>query len=71
MWIDSQAQRESSPLGGLNHLKKKKWKSLIRCESLLWGISSRFPLASHFDSPHSKSASGIYPGPPMCVPCMS
>ena len=29
------------------------------CESFLWGISSRFPLVSHFDLPHSEPIFGL------------
>ena len=36
-------------------------------ESLLWGIPSRFPLASHFDLSGSESILGIFQYPPMCA----
>ena len=36
-------------------------------ESLLWGIPSRFPLASHFDLSCSESILGIFQYPPMCA----
>ena len=36
-------------------------------ESLIWGISSRFPLANHFGLPGSKSIFGVSQDFPMCV----
>ena len=36
-------------------------------ESLLWGISSRFPLADHFDFPGSLSIFGTSQDLPMCA----
>jgi hypothetical protein len=36
-------------------------------ESLLWGMSSWFPLAHHFASPGPESAFGVSQGPPLCV----
>ena len=39
-------------------------------ESLLWGICSKFPLASHFDLPGSEYVFGISRDPPMCL-CIS
>ena len=39
-------------------------------ETLLWGISSGFPLANYLAFPGSESVSGISQGPPMC-PCAS
>ena len=41
--------------------------SLWYFKSLLWGISSRFPLASHFDLSGSVSACGLSQDPPVCV----
>ena len=54
MWIDTQAgsEKESCPRGSLNHI---------------WGISSRFPLASHLALPGSESELGLSQGPPMCA----
>lgn len=40
---------------------------LWQFKSLLWGISSGFPLASHFDLPGSESMFGISQAPPMCA----
>ena len=42
---------ESDPCGTLNYF--------------YGGISSGFPLASHFDLPGSQFVSGLYQGPPM------
>lgn len=36
-------------------------------ELLLWGISSGFPLAGHFDLPGSQFIFGISRDPPMCT----
>ena len=36
-------------------------------ELLLWGISSRFPLANHFDLTSSQSIFGISQDPTMCA----
>ena len=36
-------------------------------KSLIWGISSGFPLANHFDLPGSKSVLGIAQDFPMCA----
>ena len=36
-------------------------------ESLLWGISSRFPLTNHFDLPSSKSIFGVSQDFLMCA----
>ena len=36
-------------------------------KSLIWGTSSRFPLASHFDFPGSESLFGLSQDPPMVV----
>ena len=36
-------------------------------ESLLWGISSGFPLTSHLALPGSESVFGVSQGPPLCV----
>ena len=49
--------------GGLRERDAPSWKF----ESLLWGISSRFPLANHFDLPGSESVFGIAQDPPMCA----
>ena len=58
MWIDTwQAQRA-------------RVAPLWQFESLLWGISSGFPLTNHFDLPGSESISGVSQDLPMCV-CMS
>jgi len=39
-------------------------------KSLTWGISSRFPLVSHFDLPGSESLFGLSQGALVCV-CVS
>ena len=39
-------------------------------ESLIWGISSRFPMANHLALPGSESIFGLSQGPPMCM-CVS
>ena len=49
--------------GGLRERVAPSWKF----ESLLWGISSRFPLANHFDLPGSKSIFGVSQDFPMWV----
>lgn len=36
-------------------------------KSLIWGISYNFPLANHFDLPHSQSLSGISQDPFVCT----
>ena len=36
-------------------------------KSLIWGISSRFPLANHLALPGSESVFGITQGPPLCA----
>ena len=55
MWIDTRAgsERELGSRGSL--------------ESLLWGISSMFPLTSHFDLPGLKSTFGVSQALPMCA----
>ena len=40
---------------------------LWQLESLLWGISSGFPLVNHFDLPGSLSIFSISQNPPMCA----
>ena len=37
---------------------------------LLWGISSSFPLANHFDLPGSEAIVGMFQEPPICA-CLS
>ena len=49
--------------GGLRERVMPSWQF----ELLLWGISSGFPLANHFDLPGSKSVFGISQDFPMCV----
>ena len=45
----------------------RDWVTPLWFESLLWGISSRFSLANHFDFPGSEPVFGISQEPPMCV----
>ena len=40
---------------------------LWQSELLLWGISSEFPLANHFDLPDSESIFGISQDLPKCA----
>ena len=40
---------------------------LWQFKSLIWGISSGFPLANHFNLTGSKSVFGIYQDFPMCA----
>ena len=43
--------------------------ALVKVELLLWGVSSGFPLAIHFDLPDSESifdSESISQDPPMC-----
>ena len=40
---------------------------ITQIDLLLWGISSCFPLASHFDLPGSQSIFGISQNPSMCM----
>ena len=48
--------------------KESCWVTpLWHFEWLLWAISSRFPLANHFDLPDSESTFGIFQSPPVCV----
>ena len=53
VWIGTWpgSERESRPRGSLNHL--------------IWGISSGFPLANHFDLPGSKFVFGVSQALPM------
>ena len=55
MWIDTQVDSERDKV------------ALMAFEFLLWGISSSFPLANHFDLPGSQSILGISQDPPMCA----
>ena len=48
--------------GGL----RERVAPLRQFESFMWGISSRFPLADHFDLPGSKSIFAICQDFPMC-----
>ena len=52
--------------GGLRERVTHSWQF----ESLLWGISSRFPLTNHVALPGSESIFGISQGPPLCA-CVS
>ena len=56
-WIDTQADSEGESLSA----------SLWQFELLLWGISSVFPLASHFDLPGSRSMFGLSQDPLGCA----
>ena len=49
--------------GGLRKRVTPSWQS----ESLLRGISSRFPLTNHLALPGSESVFGLSQGPPLCV----
>ena len=49
--------------GGL----RERVAPLRQFESLLWGISSRFPLTNHFDLPDSKSVFGVSQDRPTCA----
>ena len=53
MWIDIQVNSE--------RVVQSWW-----FKSLIWGISSRFPLANHLALPDSESISGLFQGSPMC-----
>ena len=54
-WIDTQVDSERDRI------------ALRAFELLLWGISSNFPLANHFDLPDSQSILGISQDPAMCA----
>ena len=54
-WIDTQVDSERDRI------------ALRAFELLLWGISSNFPLANHFDLPDSESVFGISQDPPKCA----
>ena len=54
MWMDTWADSERA---------MPSWQS----ESLLWGISSGFPLTNHLALPGSESVFGTSQGPPMCA----
>ena len=48
--------------------RERRWNSSSwQYDSLLWGISSRFPLANHFDLSGSQSLFGISQDPSMCA----
>ena len=49
--------------GGLRERVAPLWQF----ESLIWGTSSGFPLANHFDLPGSTSIFGISQDRPMCA----
>ena len=49
--------------GGLRDRVTRSWQF----ESLLWGISSVFPLTNHFDLPGSESIFGVSQDFPMCA----
>ena len=51
-------------MGGL----RGRVTSLWQFKSLIWGISSGFLLANHFDLPGSKSIIVISQDPPVCIP---
>ena len=53
MWIDTRL--------------KERVTASWQFKSLIWDISSRFPLANHFDLPGSESVFGVSQGPPMCA----
>ena len=58
MWIDARAD------SGRDSLQVAPWR---QSELLLRGISSGFPLTSHFDLPGSQSIFGDSQDPPICV----
>ena len=51
-------------VGGLRDRVASLWQFKL----LIWGISSGFLLAKHFDSPGSKSVIVISQDPPVCAP---
>ena len=55
---------EDRHTGGLREVVVPSWW----LESLLWGITSGFPLASHFDLPGSESIYGTCQDSPVRVP---
>ena len=54
MWIDTQVD--------LGRAMPLWW-----FESILWGVSSGFPLASHLDLSGSESIFGVSQDPPVCT----
>ena len=49
-------------------LRESCWGApLWQLELPLWGISSRFPLANHFDLPGSQPIFGLSQDPPLCA----
>ena len=57
-----------SPEKGIGGTDKRALRvALVEFESLIWGTSSWFPLASHFDFPGSESLFGLSQDPPMVV----
>ena len=48
-------------------LRERESLNSWQFELLLWGISSGFLLAGHFDLPGSQFISGISQDPPMCA----
>ena len=54
---------EDRHTGGLREVVVPSWW----LESLLWGITSGFPLADHFHLPGSESIFGITQNPPVCT----
>ena len=48
-------------------LRERELLNSWQFELLLWGISSGFLLAGHFDLPGSQFISGISQDPPMCA----
>ena len=51
-------------MGGL---RERESRTLVAVESLLWGISSGFPLANHLALLGCESVFGLSQGPPLCA----
>ena len=59
LWIDTQVGQ--THVGGLRDRASPQFKSLI------WGSSSRFPLASHLALADPESICNLTQGPPLCA----